>query len=78
MLGEIPDVGVTLEEPEQFVDDRLEVQLLGRHQRKPVGERIARLRAEHGIRAGAGAIGLEPAFLEHEAEQLMVLVHGEL
>jgi hypothetical protein len=38
-------------------------------QRKP------RLRAEHGIRAGVGAIRLELAVIEHEAKEIVILLH---
>jgi hypothetical protein len=34
------------------------------------------LRAEHGIRAGAGAVGLEFAVIEDVPQQIEVLNHG--
>ena len=54
----------------------LSVNLLGREQRKAIGQRIARLRAEHGIRARAGAVGLELAVLQNVAEQIEILNHA--
>ena len=56
-------VGVAAQEPEQLVDDRLQVQLLGGEQREAVGEVEAQLAAEHRQRAGAGAVGLARAAL---------------
>ena len=50
------------QEPEQLVDDRLEVQLLGGDERKAGGQIEAHLVAEHAERAGAGAVGLAHAF----------------
>src|SRR5262249_40034940 len=38
MIVEILDIGIAGEEPEQLVDDRLEVELLGRRQRKAQAE----------------------------------------
>jgi len=51
------------------------VELLGGQQRKTPGERKAGLRAEHGVGARAGAVGLEFAPLKHEAKQVEVLSH---
>src|SRR5256885_13362576 len=56
MLVEIFDVGVAGEEPEQLVDDRLEMQLLGRDERKASAEIEAHLMAEDRQGAGAGAV----------------------
>ena len=45
-------------------------------QREAVRKRETGLRAEDGVRAGAGAVAFELALFEHEPEQLMVLDHG--
>src|SRR5882672_10905594 len=66
-------VGVAAQEPEQLVEDRLEVQLLGGEQREAFAEREAQLPAEERERAGAGAIALARAALQHFAEQVEVL-----
>ena len=42
---------------------------------KPSAQREARLRAEHGIRAGAGAVGLETAPLQNMLQEFQVLSH---
>src|SRR6185436_10812015 len=66
-------VGVAAQEPEQLVEDRLHVQLLGGEQRKALAQVEAQLPAEHRLRAGAGAVGLARAALEHFGQELEVL-----
>src|SRR6185312_7543382 len=75
MLVEIFDVGVAGQEPEQLIDDRLEVQLLGGEQREAVVERKAHLVAEYRERAGAGAVTLLHAALENLFHQFEILPH---
>ena len=54
----------------------LSVQLLGGEQRETVrANRKPRLRAEHGKRAGAGAVGLELAVFQDVPQQIEVLNH---
>jgi translation elongation factor EF-Tu-like GTPase len=76
MLVEIFHVGVAGEEPEQLVDDRSQVQLLGGGEREAVREVEAHLMTEHRQRAGAGAIVLLRAVGENPFQQVMVLAHG--
>ncbi len=59
-------VRLTAQEPEQLVEDALHVQLLRREQREGIAQREPRLRAEDGVGAGAGAIGLVLALVEDE------------
>src|SRR6478672_10361190 len=73
MLVEIFDVGVAGQEPEQLIDDRLEVQLLGGEQREAVVERKAHLVAEY--RERAGAVALLHAALENLFHQFEILPH---
>ena len=75
VLVEIFDVGVAGQEPEQLVDDRLQVQLLGGEQREAVGEIEAHLIAEHRQRAGAGAVALFRAAAQNVFHQIEVLAH---
>ena len=75
MFVEPLDVRFAAQEPEQFVDDRLQVQLLGREQRKGGRERKTRLRAEHGISARAGAIRLELSLFKDQSQKLLILGH---
>src|SRR5262249_410854 len=70
------NIGVAAQEPEQLQHDRLGEQLLGRHQREAVGEVVARLMAEHRKRAGAGAVALLHAALEHQFQEVVILPHG--
>ncbi len=64
------------EEPQQLVDDRLQVQLLGGHQRKAVAEIEAHLMAEHRARAGAGAVVLLGTVAQDLLHQVVILAHG--
>src|SRR6185503_1352023 len=66
-------VGVAAQEPEQLVDDRLEVQLLGGEEREAAAEPEAQLAAEHRERAGAGAVRLARAALEHLGDEVEVV-----
>lgn len=75
VVFQVRDVGIALQEPQQLMDDRAQVQLLGGDQRKPGIEVEAHLPAEHAARAGAGAIGLLGAVLEHVLQQLQVRLH---
>src|SRR6185312_13014215 len=75
MLVEIFDVGVAGQEPEQLIDDRLQVQLLGGEQREAVVEGKAHLVAEQRERAGAGAVALLRAALENLFHQIEILPH---
>ena len=72
---EIFDVGVAGQEPQQFVHDRFQVQLLGGEQREAVVERKAHLMAEHRQRAGAGAVALLRAVAQNAFHQVEVLAH---
>src|SRR5437773_6929131 len=75
MVVEIFDIGVAGEEPDQLVDDRLEMQLLGSGERKTIGEVEAHLVAEHRERAGAGAVALLDAVAENVLDQVEILAH---
>ena len=70
------DVGVAAQEPQQFDDDRAQVQLLGRQQRKAVGEVEAHLRAEQRQGAGPGAVLLLDALVEDPLHEVEILAHG--
>ena len=64
VLLEVFHVGVTLEEPEQFVDDRLQVEFLRGEQGESVVEIVTRLGAEDADGAGACAVTFLCAFGE--------------
>jgi hypothetical protein len=75
VLIEIFDVRVAAQEPEQLVNDGFGVDLLGGEQREIGSQVKPRLRAEHGIRAGTGAVGLELSMLQNVPQQIEVLNH---
>ena len=52
------DIGVAGEEPQEFMDDRLQMQFLCRHKRKAVTQIKAHLMAEDRQRPGAGPVVL--------------------
>ena len=61
-------VCVAAEEPQQFVDDGFQVQLLGSEQRKALVQVEAHLVSEDAFGAGAGAVGLHCALVEYALE----------
>jgi len=67
---QVGDVGGTCQEPDQFMDDRLQVHLLGGDQREAVLQVEAHLVAEHGTCAGAGTVGLDRAMVADMAHQV--------
>src|SRR5690606_27176449 len=73
---QVGDVGLALQEPQQLVDDRAQVQLLGGDQREALAQVEAHLPAEHAARAGTRAVRLVGAVLEHVGQQLQVLLHA--
>jgi hypothetical protein len=75
MLVEIADVRIPGQEPEELVDDRAQVELLGGQQREPLGEVEAHLVAEDREGAGAGAVGLRGPVIEDVLEQVQVGPH---
>ena len=70
-----PHVGVAAQEPAQLADDRPDVQLLGGQQREPGTEIDPQLVAEDAAGAGAGAVGLGHALVEHPLQQIEVGPH---
>ena len=69
-------VRVAPEKPQQLVEDRFRVQLLGGQEREAVLQREACLCAEDGVSPRPGAIWLELALFQNEPEQLVILKHG--
>ena len=65
VLFQIFGVGTALQKPQQFVDDGLQVALLGRHQRETLRQIESHLVAEHAGGARAGAVGFLCAVVEH-------------
>jgi hypothetical protein len=69
------DVGVAAQEPDELVDDALQVQLLGREQGEAVGQVMAELAPEDGQGAGTRAVFLAHAVVENILEEVVVLAH---
>src|SRR5262249_19286109 len=72
---EIFDICVAGEKPEQFVDDRLQVQLLRREHRKAFAQIEAHLMAENGNRADAAAVALFHPIRKDVLHQFEILTH---
>ena len=68
-------IGVATQKPQQFVDDALQMHLLGGEQREAVGKVAANLVAKHAFRASAGAVVLHGAIVEHMLKQVEILFH---
>ena len=68
MLLQPAHVGVTAQEPQQLVDDRLGVHLLGGDQRESGRQVVAQLVAEQAAGAGAGTVRFRGPVLEYQAE----------
>src|SRR5262249_40068469 len=78
VLVEITNIRRSLQEPEQLVDDRLDVQILGSDERKAVFEVEAHLRAEQTQRARAGAVPFAEPIMANPGEKIEILPQGEL
>ena len=72
---QVGDVGRALQEPQQLVDDGLQVDLLGRQEGETLLQVEAHLVAEDGQGAGAGAVRLDGAMLFYMAHEFEVLAH---
>jgi hypothetical protein len=75
VVAEIFDVRLAAQKPEQFVGDGFEVDFFRGDERKIFLQRKPRLRAEHGKRARARAVGLELPVVEDVPQQIEVLNH---
>ena len=78
MLVQIGDIGIAHQKPQQLVDDRLDVDFLGRHQRKTKGQIETQLSAEYGERTGAGAVRFADAVVANMAHEIEVLLHARI
>jgi hypothetical protein len=76
MLLELLDVGAAAQEPEELVDDRAQVELLGGEDREALGQVEAHLVAEDRQGAGPGAVPLLHSLVEDAADQVEIGLHG--
>ena len=70
MLLQVFYVCVAFQEPEQLVDDRLEMEFLGGQQRKTVFEVITRLGAEDTDGSSAGTVAFLSTFCQDTIEDV--------
>ena len=75
VIDKILYVGVTLEEPEQFVDYTLEEHLLRRQKGKSLAEVEAYLTPEYGTRAHSRAVGFDDSVLANVSQKVQILSH---
>lgn len=77
VVVEVLDVGVALEEPEEFVDDGAEVKFFGSEERESIVEVEAHLVAESADGTGAGAVVFWGTVIEYVLKKVQVLFHDE-
>ena len=75
MFLKVLHVGIALEEPQQFVNDRLQVELLCGEQGETVVEVVTRLGAEDADGAGACTVTFLCSFGEDAVENVEILFH---
>ena len=75
VVGEVFDVRVAGDEPEELVDDSLEKHLLRGDKGEPLGEVEAQLPSEDGAGAGAGAVPAVGAVVQDVLEEVEVGLH---
>ena len=75
MLLEVVHIGVTLQEPQELVDDALEVELLCRQEREALLEIKAHLIAEGTERTSPSTVTFQVSLCEDMAEQIQILLH---
>ena len=73
---EVADVRVAREEPQKFMHDGFQMQLLRRHQRETIGHPVALLHPEMRDRPRSRAVGRGHPLLQHFAQRIMVLFHA--
>ena len=76
MLLQIAYVGIAAQEPEQFVDDALQMEFFGGQQGETIIHTEAHLVTENGECARAGAVIFAHAFAEHTAAEVEILLHA--
>lgn len=72
VLLEPTNVRFTAQEPQQLIGDGLEVNTLRRDQRKPLGEVVADLTAEHADGTGTGSVVFVDAVLSDIPQKVFI------
>ena len=78
MLLQVFHVGVALKEPQQLIDNGLQMQLLGREQREAVVKIVSALCSKDAQRACAGAVSLLRTFSQDSVEDVEILFHDDV
>src|SRR5690606_13807054 len=76
VIGEVPDIGVAAQKPEQFVDDAANMQLFGGHERKALRQVEPELIAENALRSGTRPVGPDHAPVEDMLQELQIGLHA--
>ena len=72
---QVVHIRVALQKPQQFIDDRLQVQLLRRQQREALFQVKPHLVSEYALRARPCAVTLLHPFAEYPLQQIQILFH---
>ena len=78
VLAQIADIGVAAQKPEQFVDDRSQVQLLRRENGNGFAQIETCLRSEDRERPHTRPITARLAVFPDQTEQIVILAHDEI
>ncbi|MOA38626.1 hypothetical protein D3C78_1603310 [compost metagenome] len=73
---EIGNIGIALQEPQEFMDDRAQMQLLGGENRKTLRKVETHLVTENRARARAGAVPAVGAGFHDMPEKIEILFHA--
>jgi hypothetical protein len=75
VLLQISDVGIARQKPKQLMNNRLQMQLLGRNEGEALTERKPHLMAENRQCSGPSAVAFLDPTAEDEFHQVKVLAH---
>jgi len=75
MLGEVMDISISPKEPQQLIDHRLEVYLLGSEQREPLLEVVPKLIAKHTDGTCPSTVVLAMSVGKYVIEKVFVGLH---
>ena len=77
VLLEVSDIGVATQEPQEFVDDRSQVDLLGRDERETFRKIKSELMAKTAEGAGASPVRPGGAIFKDVSHQVEIRLHGD-
>ena len=76
MILQVFDIRIALQKPQQFVNDALQVCLLGSNQRKSLTEVETHLVAENTAGTGTGAVAFIGPGIDDMLKKIKILLHG--